>query len=180
MHLLPCPACDRSIAIAPSQAGDRTNCPHCHCEVDIPTLGQLRQLAVADRPAEQSPPSATEETSVARRIGFGLFSLLAAGSLLVAGYCGIRWFLIEVPATSAKHVEALRTEYMSLDPALLIGEYEEMEKYGLDLPEPYEYKTLENARHAWGRNTVIAAVVALLSILVTVALAATDRRKMKV
>ncbi len=175
MHLLPCTSCDNSFPVSPSQAGNQTPCPHCNATVDIPNLGALRLLPDADPAANETPRHLASETSAARRFGFGLFAFIAAGCLLVGGYCGIRWLLIDVPLTTEEHIAGMRDEYARMEPAGLIRDYEEMEEFGLELPEPYQYKIVENARSAWGRNTLIFGGVGLFSILMALVLAATSR-----
>lgn len=177
MHLLPCPSCDASIPVSPAQAGNQSNCPNCQSSVQIPKLGDLRLLPQTDQATNQSQNSELGDRSAARSFGFGLFAFAAAGCLLIGLYCGIRWFLTDVTMTTDKHIEQLRTEYRSLPPAKLIREYEAMEKFGLDLPEPYPYKITENAKQAWGRNTLIAAAAGLGSMLLALILGASGRRK---
>jgi len=177
MHLIPCPNCDATIPVSPAQAGDQTVCPNCSSSVDIPKLGQLRLLPQAEQPSGDLGNPTIGETSVARNVGFGLFAFVAAGSLLVGGYCGIRWVLTEVPLTTEQHIAELRTEYKRLEPALLIREYEEMEKYGLDLPEPYNYKITENSKRAWGRNSLIAAGIGTAFFLAALLVGMTGRKK---
>ena len=177
MHLLPCPTCGAQIPVSPSQAGDYSTCPGCKTSVAIPNLGELRKLPPADPTADDRQDSATLQTSAARSIGFGLLIFLAAGCLLVGGYCGIRWFLTDVPLTTERHIEELRTGLKSVEPAQLIREYEDMEKFGLDLPEPYTYQIAENSRLAWGRNAAVAASIGIVSVLIALMLAATGRKK---
>jgi hypothetical protein len=177
MHLLPCPSCNGSIPVSPSQAGDRTNCPDCQAEVPIPKLGDLRLLPQAEETVQKADKFRANESSGVRSIGFGLFAFLAAGCLLVSGYCGIRWLLTDVTMTTDQHIAALRTEYKTLDPARLIREYESMEEFGLELPEPFPYKIVENAKRAWGRNALIAMGVGLFSFMTSIILGSTGRRQ---
>lgn len=79
--------------------------------------------------------------------------------------------------TTDRHIEQLRTEYKTLPPARLIREYESMEKFGLELPEPYPYKLTEDAHDAWRRNTLIAAGIGLVSFLIAIILAVIGRKE---
>jgi len=177
MYLISCPSCETTIPVSPAQAGDQTTCPDCSSSVDIPKLGELRLMPPAEQTADDRKNLAIVETSAARNFGFGLFAFIAAGCLLVGSYCGIRWFLTDVPVTTEQHIAELRTGYKMLDPALLIREYEEMEKYGLDLPKPYNYKIAENTKRAWGRNSLIAVSSGSVSLLAALLLGVTGRRK---
>ena len=65
-----------------------------------------------------------------------VLGLIATACLLVAGFCGIRWSLIDVSGTTEQHIANYREQYKGLTAAELIREYEQMEKYGLDLAAP--------------------------------------------
>ena len=138
MHLLPCPECEASIPVSPSQAGDQATCPACQAAVPIPKLGELRQLPLEGGQAAEADAAGPREleSSVWTRASFLLLGLLAVASLLIAGFCTIRWYLVEVVATSEQHVAQLREDYQGLSAAQLIREYEDIEKSGLDLPGP--------------------------------------------
>ena len=179
MHLLPCPSCQAAIPVSPSQAGDQTSCPSCQSRVDIPKLGELRQLPLSE---EQSTPEGSQgtdgaESSMARSAGFLVLGLIATASLLVAGFCGIRWVLIDVPNTTDEHIALMREEYRKLTAAELVREYEQMDRYGIELVMPYKYKEVQIKKDSWGRNASMAAAVGGLAILGAFGLAATGRRK---
>ena len=176
MHLLTCPNCQASIPVAKSQAGGQLTCPDCQNRLTIPKLGDLKQLPLADQPDESHDFQPRTEISVARRFGSGLFAFITVIALLTAIYCGIRWFLIENPITTEQHVAELRTEYRTLDPARLIREYEAMEKYGLELPEPFKYKKIANNKWAWGRNALTAGGTGLLSLTMAILLGMSGRK----
>ena len=128
MHLLPCPSCHAALPVSPSQAGDQTTCPECQATVAIPKLGELRRLPLAEQDSGISAAGDQQgiESSSASRAGFVVLGLIAAASLLVAGFCGIRWSLIDVPATSDEHIARMREEYQKLSAAELIREYVDM------------------------------------------------------
>lgn len=172
MYLLPCPSCKTDIPVSPAKAGNRIACPDCATAVEIPKLGELRTLPPADSGDPVAQNQSTAETSAVRSFAFGAFALVAAAALLVGGYCGIRWLLTDVPLTTEEHIEGLRTEFATMEPAGLINAYEEMEQYGLELPEPYQYKLAENLKRAWGRNALIAGGIGLFSIVMALGLAA--------
>lgn len=178
MHLLPCPSCQASISVSPSQAGDETTCPKCQSSVVIPKLGQIRQLPLAeDGPSGgQTVAKGEMETSSGRRAGFVVLSLIGTASLLAAGFCGIRWSLIDVPSSTEQHIARYREEYAKLSAAELVREYEDMEKYGVELGRPYRYKTMEMTKKKWGQNASIAAGIGGLAILGAVVLVGSGGR----
>ena len=143
-------------------------------------LGKLRQLPLADDSpgADGSPPAAVgREGGLGRRAAFVTLGLVATASLLIASFCWIRWSLIEVAVTTDIHIETLRQEYHQVPAAQLIREYEDMEKYGLDLPTPYKYKQIETNKKSWGRNASIWTAIGSLSLIGCIALGVTGRRK---
>ena len=113
---------------------------------------------------------------MARSAGFLVLGLIATASLLVAGFCGIRWVLIDVPNTTEEHLTTLRAQYRELSAAELVREYEQMDKYGIDLVMPYNYRKQQIKKDKWGRNASIAGAVGGLSILGAIGLAITVRR----
>lgn len=175
MHLLPCPSCQSSIEVSPSQAGDQAPCPSCHADVDIPKLGELRQLPLVEQQAtaDAAPQS---QTSAARSAGFLVLGLIATGSLLIAGFCGIRWVLIDVPNSTEEHISTLREQYKELSAAQLVREYEQMDEYDLDLSAPFEYKRIEKTKASWGRNASIAGTIGICAIMGAIGLAMTTQR----
>jgi hypothetical protein len=144
--------------------------------VAIPNLGQLRKLPQAEGDSSSERPLPLE-TSSWRQTGFLVLGLVATASLLIAGFCGIRWSLVDVPFTTEAHIAEVRKTYAEASAAQLIREYEEMEKVNLDLSGPYVYKKAEMTRKKWGQNASIAAAIGGLAILGAMVLAATGGRK---
>ncbi len=179
MHLLPCPHCQASLTVSTTQAGDSTVCPNCQATVPIPKLGVLRNLPVAETETDRDPRVRGDvaERSLLFQVGYGLAGLVAAASLLIAGFCGIRWAFSEVPATTEQHIANFREELSKRTAAELVREYEDMEKRGIDLGIPFKYKELAMRKAKWGQDASIAASVGVLALLVAIALAMQGRRK---
>lgn len=95
---------------------------------------------------------------------FTALLLVSLVSLIITGYCGIRWALVKVPATTELHIEELRNVYDKATPAELIREWEQMEKQGVDIASPYSYQRVADEKQDWGFNTVIAGLVTLLGL----------------
>ena len=88
-----------------------------------------------------------------------VLSLISLFSLLISGFCGIQWANVDAPITTATHLQDVRETYSKLEAARLIREFEDMEKYGLTIASPYQYKQQLNKKNAWGQKALIAAVV---------------------
>ncbi|MGB7327580.1 MAG: hypothetical protein WBD31_22070 [Rubripirellula sp.] len=175
MHLLTCPACQDSIPVTTSQAGERMTCPACQSPVDVPTLGQLRKLPVTEESAAQSPE--LRETAGGGSIAFGVFGLIATAALLVAGFCGIRWALIDIPINTESHIAEFEQAYQEIEAAQLIREYEQMEEFGVDVAMPYKYKTLANTKSDWGWSSAIAGAVAAIAIILATIFGIAGRKR---
>ncbi|TWU20551.1 hypothetical protein Pla52o_44290 [Novipirellula galeiformis] len=179
MYQLSCPHCQSVIAVSPSQAGDQTQCPSCGETVAIPRLRELRQLpqdeaqtASSDR---EAPPF--EEPGFAQRIGTVALGLICTASLLIAGYCGIRWATIEVPMTTQRHVQEIREIYPTRNPAELLREYEQMEEASLELPSPYLYKKIQEDKDGWGHNAMIAGGISIFTLAGAIFFASSGRSR---
>ena len=159
MYLLPCPNCQTLVSVTPAQAGDQLNCPDCSASVAIPKLGELRQLPRAE---ENSVDQASTGGGGGGTFVFLLLGLVAVGALLVAGYCGVRWAMIDVEATTASHVAEIEERYQESDPSVLIREFEDMEKYSLDLIAPFSYQKKSNEKWSWALNAGVAGAIALV------------------
>ena len=177
MYLLPCTQCDQSLKVSPAQAGDSVSCPACKATVSIPRLGDLRRLEVADPEQDSLGRDQGNERSSSFVALFAVLGLIAAASLLASGFCGIRWAIIEVPATTDEHISIIRDELSKRTAAELIREYEDMESRGLDLGLPFQYKEIELTKANWGQNAIITGSVGLVALLVAVGVAGTTRRK---
>ena len=171
MYSLTCPACQTNLSVAPAQAGDKTACPQCHAVVQVPKLGELRKLPTfSGTSMPVDAPPASKETSPGRQAGFMIAGVVATLSLLMAGYCGIRWAIIERPITTHEHLDMFREAYEELPGANLIREWEEMEKYGIDLVQPYTYKRIATEKRGWGNKSVTFGSVAVVCIAAAAAL----------
>lgn len=93
---------------------------------------------------------------------FILLSMVAVGALLVSGYCGVRWALVQVEATTESHSEEIRERYLASDPSVLIREFEDMEKYSLDLIAPYSYQKKANEKATWAGYASVSGLLALV------------------
>lgn len=178
MYLLPCPSCDHASPVAPSKAGESLVCPACNGSLQVPKLGELKLLPQATAQAEghASSASSTDGSPVARA-GFLLAGFTATACLLVASFCGLRWFLLPVPNSTARHIETTRADMKSFTAAELIRAYEEMEKTPIDLVLPYVYKEKENFRNRWGRNALYSGSAGLMAVAVAVVFATTGRKR---
>lgn len=165
MYLLPCSHCDASVPITTSQAGGAADCPACHAQVEVPTLGKVRQLPMSESGIASEQKRQAAASSGGGSIGFLVLGMIATAALVIAGFCGIRWFLIDVPLTTQTHIAEYEKAYQGIEPAKLVREYEQMEKYPLDLVPMYTYKKTEQTKADWGRSAAIAGGVGLLAAI---------------
>ena len=173
MHRLPCPSCPHQLDVSPAQAGEQTTCPKCGQAVDVPKLGELRQLPQAEASTARSTPP--REQPVGRRIAFVGMGLVAAAMLLIAAFCTVRWAMIDVPMTTESHIADVRERYAQLSGAQLIREWEDMEAYGVALAAPFEYRKIELTKQGWGRDALISGSIGLAALAVMVILGFTGR-----
>jgi len=155
------------MSVTPAQAGDRLPCPQCDRSVAVPKLGEVRQLPRADSLAGGADAlfgaSNNASGSAGGTIAFVALSAIALASLLAAGYTGIRWAMVDSSQNTESFLEEVEAQYQKVDSAVLIREYEDMEEFSLDLlsPYPFHQKVLEKRR--WGWNTVAAGCLALVT-----------------
>lgn len=163
MYLLPCSHCQHPLAVSPANAGGQVACPQCGGSTAVPKLGELTKLPRTEDPR----PGASERaaTPFGQRIAFASLGFIAVASLLIAGFCGVRWMTTEVPVTTASHIAEVRETYVNLPAANLIREYEDIERFGIDLVAPLKYHVAEKTREAWGQKAMISGGIALLAIL---------------
>ncbi len=175
MYLLNCAHCQVPTPVSPAQAGDELVCASCGKPVLVPKLGELKRLPMTESPSTKAAPP-EEMSSAGRTTGFVIFGGLATLCLLATAFCGIRWALISVPSDTQTHIEEMRQAYKVAASAQLVREWEEMEKYGVDIVSPYKYQRIANEKRRWGINTAVAGSLGGLFILAAGALARGGRK----
>ncbi len=177
MYPLPCPACQQTISVTNSQAGSSTTCPHCGNVVAVPKLGDLRRLAeVAGPSTVPSAASSVNEGGEFRRAAFAVVITLAGIAGLGGGFCAIRYWNVDVPGTTEMHLEEVRATFKQVPASQLVREYQQMERYGLEVSQPYVYKKLELEKAGWLKNTMIALGIFGGLALLAIILGSTGRR----
>lgn len=174
MHLFRCPNCQRDLPVSPTQAGETIRCEGCLTDVALPRLGELRRLPPVDggeRHAADDPGP-----PVGARVAFGIFGGVAAVSLIVAAFAAVQALAVDVPRTTESHIEEIRETYSELTAAELIREYEDLQRYGIDLAIPLNYRVAELSRRKWLITGGIALGIALVASLVAAATVAAGRR----
>ena len=166
MYSLPCSHCGQPISVSASKAGQEVPCPHCESSVQVPKLGELKSLAPAAEVDSNAPAAqAAGSHSAAGSIVFVALAMLATACLLVAGFCGIRWYLIEVPLTTQQHISETKVALQDASAAQLIIEYESLEEYGIDVKKPFPYQMIANTKAKWGLNALVASAVGTAAVL---------------
>jgi len=186
MPLLPCPFCNRSISVTISQAGSEVTCPECQRAVEVPKLGELKRLAASAEQPESpqlssqwanGPADSSAESNSGRRIAFAGLLAIAGVALVAGAFCFVRYLAIEIPATSEAHIAEIEQIYKQVPASQLVREWQQMEKYGLDVPSPYGYKKLEIEKNRWQRNTLISAGVIGIALVAAVGLMLTSPKR---
>lgn len=83
-YQLPCPQCDSVLEVSPRHAGQSRECEDCNSPIDIPKLGQLRQLPLADGYVEKRTRHSPSRAK----------SWLFSGGLLIASLFGLGGFAL--------------------------------------------------------------------------------------
>ncbi|NND99765.1 MAG: hypothetical protein HKN47_20795 [Pirellulaceae bacterium] len=175
MHLLPCPQCQQTITVSPSQAGDEIRCSACDTIVAIPRLGELRQLPLADQAADAAVVDRGQANVGGRQVVITLLGLIALVGVIVCGFAAIRWFLVEPTASTQSHIDEIRVAYEDLDAARFIREFEDMENISLDMPAMYVYKVKSLEKQRWGIIALISGLGTLLAGAATIWVASSSR-----
>lgn len=174
MHLFRCPHCQRDFPVSPTQAGEAIRCEGCSAELVLPRLGELRRLPPADGGERHSPND--PGPPVGARVAFGIFGGVAAIALIVAAFAAVQALAVDVPRTTDSHIEEIRETYSGLTAAELIREYEDIQRYGIDLAIPLNYRVAELSRRKWLITGGIALGIAAVASLVAAGTAAAGRR----
>lgn len=94
-----------------------------------------------------------------------VLGMIAIGATVIASFCGIRWYIVDVPMTTEVHIAEYEKAYETLAPANLVREYEQMEEYALEMVPMYTYKKIERTKSDWGRSASIAGGVGFLAAI---------------
>ncbi len=180
MPHFPCPHCSHDVSVAISQAGSEVSCPGCRQPVVVPRLGDLRRLQAAasdpavEREGKQSLRSSTDNAG--RRALFSGALVIAAIAALAGAFCLSRYLSIEVTSTTEDHIAEVETSYHQVPAAQLVREFQQMEKYNLDVASPFEYKKLQMEKSKWARSGSICLAVFSLATVFGILLGVTDSR----
>ena len=134
-------------------------CPHCHADVAIPKLGELRELPQVEGDPKRSAATAPSGGST---IAFLMLGLVAVALLLGAGYNAVRWAMIETTTTTESHLAEIEESYARVEPAAVVLEFEDMEVRSLDLVSPNTYHAVVTEKARWGWNAVITGGLAVV------------------
>ncbi|MEM9825015.1 MAG: hypothetical protein AAF958_00415 [Planctomycetota bacterium] len=178
MFRLDCPQCQAALPVSPAKAGGEISCPTCQAVVPIPKLGELRQLPRIEEDVAGSSRKITRSgENAGSPLPFLTLALVAVGCLIAAGFCGIRWATIEVPATTESHIESIQNDYFEVESSVLLDQYEDMQQYGMEIGMPYKYQLIADRRDAWARSGLTAAGVGGVALLGSMLLAVGGRRR---
>ncbi len=178
MYKLTCPHCEATNEVSAAKAGGEIACDACHESIDVPKLGELRKHPAATESGQsKTAANAAVGLSGGRSLAFVTLSLVCLLSLLGAVFCGVNWATTEVPFTTQKHLELLRDHYAHASSAQLIREYEDITEFGVDIPHPLLYRTLELKREAWKHKTIGFAVLSIATVVLAMIVGRQRRAK---
>jgi len=168
MFELTCPECQSKVPVSPAKAGGEVPCPQCGENIAVPKLGELKKLPQVQDAGVSAIDDAPRGLSGGRSMAFAALGAVSLLCFLGAAFCGVNWATIEVPATSKTHLESLRETYEQLSAARLVREYEDITELGVDVPQPYPYRTIELSKQAWGNKAAAFAIAGLLAAGISV------------
>ena len=164
MYELTCPECQTANSVTPAKAGGELACAACSHSIAVPKLGELKRLPLVDGSAEKSQlQTGPSGLSGGRSMAFAALGAVSLLCFLGTAFCGVNWATINVPTTTESHLADLKATYRMASAARLIREYEDITKYGVDIPQPYPYRSIELRKQAWGNKSVAFAGAGLLA-----------------
>lgn len=170
MFELTCPQCDSKVPVAPAKAGGEIPCTGCEQSISVPKLGELRLLpTVGDANPVAQGDLAPRGLSGGRSMVFAILGAVSLLCFLCAAFCGVNWATIEVPATTESHLEGLKETYSQISAARLIREFEDINEYGVHVPQPFNYRTIELSKQAWANKAMAFAGGGLLAAILSIA-----------
>lgn len=177
MHRLPCPHCQAPLSVSNTQAGESILCSSCGRPVTVPKLGELRHLPRVDADPVPAESRRSGDLTIGQRIGFGVLGSIALVTLLISGFCWVRWMSVEVPLTTETHIAELRARYAELTAAELVREYEDIEKTGVDLAAPTMYRVSELSKLRWKRNGLVSGTIGIVAVCSAIGLVLMGRHR---
>lgn len=150
--------------VSAAKAGDTVACPQCKHTVEVPKLGELRKLESIDSKAALAV--ADRGLTGGRSFLFAALALVGLICLLGAAFCAVNWVTTEAPLTTQQHLDDLEVQYAKVNSAQLIREFEDITKYGVDVPTPYAYQTKVLAKQAWRNKTIAFGACGLLAAFI--------------
>ena len=161
-YLLPCSACNKTITISPTQAGEEIVCTHCAKPNSIPSLREIKSLPVADG-ADAKPAAAwAMEQGVTFAVGVSL-AFIATVVIAVSAYY---WQKLETTDTSGAEIAQLGKFIDDFEPVQAYNWWRMLKDRGMGDPEKPEFvKARENASRL-ETQMMIAGGVALLGLII--------------
>jgi hypothetical protein len=134
--------------------------------VQVPKLGELRKLPVAEMSGDRVKASSGAEAGFTARLIFGLLVFVAIIAGGISAYGAMRWFNLPIPMTSDDHVRMGREEIAKRLPVELITDWQQYETIGLQERTPFPYQRMQNLRDHWLRICLIPLGVAVACIVI--------------
>ena len=79
--------------------------------------------------------------------------------------------------TTQTHIQEVEKVFKQVPPAQLVREWQQMEKYGLDVATPYRYHKLAVEKASWARNGLICLAILMAAIAMATVIGLKDSRR---
>lgn len=175
MHLLPCDSCGHLIEVSPGQAGDKVVCPACGEIVNVPLLGHLRSLPLANQ--EVSQEQSSPEWSLGARMLFGASGLLTLLAVIFATFALVVSVAIKVEYDLERHLADEEEYIMQSSPAELVQRWDTLTQQPMIIRLPFQYQVDADRKAGWRRRAVIGYGIAAVGLLTTIATTRLGRKR---
>ncbi|OUT58181.1 MAG: hypothetical protein CBB71_14205 [Rhodopirellula sp. TMED11] len=173
MHLLTCPDCQSQVPVAPARAGEQIPCPSCEAVIQVPKLGELRNLPRQEAPVATTPKADQPRSNVA----FASFFLLCVLASMVTLFCGTMYLMSQAPVTTESFLADRKVDHQQASPADMVMEFNAMEERSLDVRIPYSFQTEVDVKQGWRNRSLFSAAATSLLALCTLGIGVTGNRK---
>jgi hypothetical protein len=165
-YLLPCPGCGAKTSIEPRQAGQQVFCG-CGAALDIPRLGEMRQLEIDPVRGVSKPPVST--WNPIRGFLFVGGIVLAMIGLAIAGMSVANRMRLPKPPVVQFDAERIAEEVDSWTPADSFDVWKGLREQGLGPYMTPAHVMAQQIADRLQRFIAIGGAVAVLGLLVTAA-----------
>ncbi len=166
MYTFTC-TCGQGFPISPARAGQSVDCPHCGLSIDLPKLGEIKQLPPAE--ASESKRTIAKKWSKEQGIVFSLLGTLLVVLASIAGWSTYNWLRIPAQPTVQEFIENGQEELAQQNASELMKFWINFARPGIGPRYPPVYLQIHQYRTRWKRWAIgfgIAASVVAVGMIV--------------